>query len=120
MNGILILAHGSRQKSTEDVLHDIVNELKEQFEGWIIETAFLQFSKTSLKTGMDKLRQQGISNIKIIPYFLFDGIHINETIPQEVEEFLNENPGIEVSIGKTIGYDKRMVEILADRVREMA
>ncbi|MEN8904356.1 MAG: CbiX/SirB N-terminal domain-containing protein [Clostridiales bacterium] len=118
MNGILILAHGSREKSTEDTLYKIVKDLKEKITNNVIEVAFLQFSETNLKVGLDNLKAKGISEIKVIPYFLFDGVHIREDIPKEIEEYLEKNSYMKISLGKTLGYDKRLVDILAERVNE--
>ena len=59
MKGILILAHGSREKSTENTLKEIVSMLKEMMNDYIIETAFLQFSDVNLEAGLDKLKSQG-------------------------------------------------------------
>ncbi len=118
MKGILILAHGSREKATESTLYKIVGDLKEKLSDCIVETAFLQFSETTLKVGLDNLKDQGINEIKVIPYFLFEGVHIREDIPKEIDDYLKENLNMKISLGKTLGYDERLVEILSDRVRE--
>lgn len=118
MKGILILAHGSREKSTEDTLWKIVKMLKNEMNDYMIETAFLQFSESNLHTGLDKLKAHGVNDIKVVPYFLFDGVHIREDIPKEINEYLAKNKGIEITVGKTLGSDIRLAQILADRVRE--
>ncbi len=117
MKGILILAHGSREKSTEDTLQQVFDNLKEICREDIIETAFLQFSKVDLKTGFDNLKAKGVSHIIVIPYFLFDGVHIKEDIPKEIDSYLEKNSDIKIEMGKTLGTDKRLAQILADRIR---
>lgn len=119
MKGILILAHGSREKSAEDTLKKIILMLKEEIKDCIIEYAFLQFSQVNLKKGIDKLVEKGAKDIKIIPYFLFDGVHIRENIPKEIDEYLKSNKNIKLSLGKPLGADKRLVEILVDRIKEV-
>mgnify|MGYP000032091520 FL=1 len=119
MTGILILAHGSRDKSAEDTIKKIISMLKKKMDNCIIEYAFLQFSQLTIQKGLDNLVDKGVKDIKIIPYFLFDGIHIRENIPREVEDYLKNNPDIKVSLGKTLGSDKRLAEILVDRIKEI-
>lgn len=123
MTGILILAHGSRQNETENTLRKIIDMVKAELETDIntnlIEYAFLQFSDNNLETGLKKLVDQGAIKIKIIPYFLFDGVHILEDIPSEINEFLKGYPEVEISFGQTLGADKRLAQIVVDRVREM-
>lgn len=116
MNGILVLAHGSREKSTENTLNQIVKMLKDLMGDYVIETAFLQFSQTNLQVGLDKLIAKGINDIKVIPYFLFDGVHIREDIPSEIKDYLENNEDVKITLGKTLGTDIRLAQILADRV----
>ena len=52
MRGILILAHGSREKSTEQTLQQVVNYLGEIFSEEIIETVYLQFSNLIFIPGL--------------------------------------------------------------------
>ena len=122
MKGILILAHGSRQKETEETLRVICDMLKTELEmdgiaG--IETAFLQFSDRDLHNGLNALANRGADYIVVIPYFLFAGTHIKDDIPGEIKKFTQSHPGIRVSFGKTLGADKRLALILKDRVMEM-
>lgn len=119
MKGILILAHGSREKSTENTLKEVISMLKAQMDDCIIEYAFLQFSEVDLKKGLDKLVDKGVKDIKIVPYFLFEGVHIREDIPKEIEEYLENKSDIKISLGKTLGADRRLAAILADRVKEV-
>lgn len=118
MRGILILAHGSREKSTENTLQEVVENLKEICHEDIIETAFLQFSKVDLKTGFDNLKAKGVSDIIVIPYFLFEGVHVLEDIPKEIDSYLKENDDVRIIMGRALGTDKRLAEILADRMRD--
>lgn len=118
MRGILILAHGSREKSTENTLNEVVRNLKSIYKEDIIETAYLQFSNIDLKTGLDNLKEKGIDHIVVVPYFLFEGIHIKEDIPKEIHDYVSENKNIKIIMGKTLGADKRLAEILAERIRD--
>jgi sirohydrochlorin ferrochelatase len=118
MKGILILAHGSREKATEDTLKEIIKLLKDELKEFIIETAYLQFSETNLEAGLNKLTDLGVDDIVIIPYFLFEGIHIQEDIPKEIEEYKAKKSDVKITMGKTLGTDPRLAAILADRVRE--
>jgi sirohydrochlorin cobaltochelatase len=118
MKGVLILAHGSREKTTEDTLTTIIDKLKHELPDCIIEPAYLQFSEKNLAAGLDALVARGITDIKVIPYFLFSGVHIREDIPREINEYLADKRNISVTLGKTLGADERLAMVLADRVRE--
>jgi sirohydrochlorin ferrochelatase len=124
MTGILILAHGSRQSETENTLQKIIEMVKEELKSDLntnlIEYAFLQFSDNNLETGLKKLVDRGVTEIKVIPYFLFAGVHILEDIPAEIDEFLKEYPNVKINFGQTLGADKRLAQIVVDRIKEMS
>ncbi len=117
MTGVLILAHGSRQRDTEQTLNVLVDKVKNLTGAANIETAFLQFSNNLLPVGLDRLVNKGCTKIHIIPYFLFNGVHIQEDIPAELAKYKAQHPGIELCLGETLGADDRLAAILAERVQ---
>ena len=118
MKGILILAHGSREAATEKTLKEVVSIVETLVENHPIEAAFLQFSQIDLDKGLDNLIMKGVDDIAVIPYFLFEGVHIREDIPGEIEEYLTKHKDIKITMGKTLGADKGLAEIIADRIKE--
>jgi sirohydrochlorin ferrochelatase len=119
LKGILILAHGSRERDTEATLNKVVSILKERVQFENIEQAYMEFSEPNINKGLSKLVADGVTDIKVVPYFLFEGVHIKEDIPKEIREFNEANPQVKITIGKTLGADSRLAEILADRVKEV-
>lgn len=119
MRGILVLSHGSQDKSMEHTLQEIVKRLRELCNADIIEAAYLKFSRPDLKDGLDRLKDKGVTDMVVIPYFLFDGVHVKEDIPRAIESYLQENGGIRITVGKSLGADPRLAAILADRIREV-
>lgn len=119
MTGVLVLAHGSREKETESTLDKIVSSLNQRLQGTHIESAFLQFSDTNLKKGLLKLIDNGVTDIKVVPYFLFEGVHIKEDIPNEIKAFNQEYPNVKITLGRTLGVDQRLTEVLEDRIKEL-
>lgn len=118
MKGILILAHGSRERATLETLNSVVNMVKEKLPTEIIEVAYMEFCEMTIERGLKNLLDFGVSEIKIVPYFLFEGIHIKKDIPKELEKFRKDNPRIKIIMGKTLGVDCRLSEIVVDRILE--
>ncbi len=119
MVGILLLAHGSREGDTEITMSKITEYVKEGLNIEMIDEAYLQFRDKNLEKGLLSLIDKGADDIKIIPYFLFEGVHIKEDIPAEIEEFKQHHPGIKITMGSTLGADKRLADIICDRVQEI-
>lgn len=118
MKAILILAHGSREKTTLETLERVTEMTKDQLPEVLIETAYMEFCEVNLEKGLDKLVETGADDIVVIPYFLFTGVHIREDIPSEIDAYRLKHPNIKISLGSTLGADPRLAGVLADRIRE--
>ena len=115
MNGVLIIAHGSREKQTEQTFLAVV-ELAKANVKLPVEIAYMEFSPKNIEAGLEALIAQGVTDIKAVPYFLFSGIHIREDIPTEINQFLQKHDGITITMGETLGVDSRIADVLADRI----
>jgi len=118
MKGVLIVGHGSRRIETERILESVVEMTRKELPETIMEIAYMEFGKQNIPAGLDVLAGQGAVEIAVVPYFLFDGIHIKEDIPEALEEYQATHPNIKISMGSPLGADKRLAAILADRIRE--
>jgi len=118
MKGVLIVGHGSRRKETEHILESVVDMTRQELPEIIIEIAYMEFSNQGIPDGLDALARQGVAEIAVVPYFLYDGIHIKEDIPHALEEYRAAHPSISITMGNPLGSDKRLAAILADRIRE--
>ena len=103
---------------TEETMHQITQTTRELLQNDMVEEAYLQFRDKNLEAGLMNLIGRGADDIKVIPYFLFEGVHIKEDIPAELAEFQRNHPGITITMGKTLGADRRLAEIVADRAHQ--
>lgn len=118
MRGILVVAHGSRVKETEATLEVVLDMVKGKLPECVLEHAFMEFSDKTIGAAVEKLFEKGVTEIKIIPYFLFTGIHLKEDIPNMVKEYMADKPNINVIMGETLGADSRLCDILIDRIKD--
>lgn len=118
MKGVLVIAHGSRAKETEATLEAVLSMVKAKFPETIIECAFMEFSDRTVEKGVSSLAAKAVTEIKIVPYFLFMGIHMKEDIPNMVAECAANFPGIKITMGEPLGVDERLADILVDKIRD--
>ena len=116
MKAVLIIAHGSRAKETETSLEAVIDMVKSKLPNTDIECAFMEFSDRTVDSGIAKLAEKGAKEIKVVPYFLFMGVHMKEDIPEIVAECATKYPHINISIGEHLGVDERLADILVDRI----
>lgn len=116
MDGVLLLAHGSRAADAERMMEAVAAMVRHCLPELTIQTAYMQFCDVNIEKGLLTLMEKGVTNVKVIPYFLFDGIHIREDIPNELAAFQKAHPGLSITLGKTLGADSRLADIVADRI----
>jgi len=116
MKGILVIAHGSRAKETEGSLEFILAMVKKKRPSTVTEYAFMEFSDRTVERGIAALVDKGVKDIKVIPYFLFKGVHLKEDIPEMIAECATNFPGITITMGEHLGVDERLADIIVDRI----
>lgn len=119
MNGILILAHGSRRQETDRILDSLTQKVKDKTGEQLIYPVYLQFSEQNLEVGIEYLIKRGVDKIKVIPMFIFDGIHVTQDIPEELDRIMAKHPGIEAEMSRHLGDDDRIADIIVDRINSL-
>lgn len=117
MRGILILAHGSRVEATKRTINEVVDMVRSKITDMHIQIAYMEFCEENIEHGIKTLVDKGVTEIKAVPYFLFEGIHIKEDIPNEIGEILKDYPNVKLEMGHTLGVDERLADILVDRIK---
>ena len=118
MKGVLIVGHGSRRKETERILESVVAMARPKLPKMLVKIAYMEFSERDIPAALDELVKGGASEIAVVPYFLFDGVHIQKDIPEMLEEYRAVYPSIKITMGSPLGVDERLAAILAERVLE--
>jgi sirohydrochlorin ferrochelatase len=56
--------------------------------------------------------------VLVIPYFLHFGAHLRRDIPKLMLENLKKYPEINLVLGKHLGFDEALVDLVAKRIKE--
>ena len=119
MTGLLIIAHGSRNLASVEEIHRLVDSIRARnLEFDAIECAFLEMADPDIHTGVTGLVKRGITDIKILPYFLARGNHVVRDIPDIVEPLLSGFPALRIEILPHIGFSDHMAQLVVDHVRD--
>jgi sirohydrochlorin ferrochelatase len=99
MKALLIVAHGSRRKESNDEVRRLANRIRENagpsFDS--VTSAFLEISSPQLDSAIADLADEGMTEIMIFPYFLAAGTHAINDIPRIIEEQKELYPDIHFS-----------------------
>ena len=114
MKALLLVAHGSRRKQSNDEVVQLAERLKktcsDQYS--IIHAGFLELSDTLIPDGIKKCADDGASSIIVLPYFLNSGRHVVEDIPEIVEQTRPDFPGIDIKLAQHVGASEMMMDLL--------
>jgi sirohydrochlorin cobaltochelatase len=131
--GVLLVGHGSRLPYGKDVVNQIADTYREN-EDFLVEVGFMNMSKPSIPEAINSLAESGVEKIVVIPIFLAHGVHTTEDIPRILglnnghDECTHghSHDGEEVKINfkgeiiytEPLGADKRIADIVKDRVND--
>lgn len=118
-SGIILLAHGSRRETANDVLPQLAEMVKKEAKYGRINCAFLQFTSPDLREALKEQAENGVKEITVVPVFLFNGIHLQEDIPEILAEEREKYPQVEIKMAAPLGADQRIGEIIKDRINEV-
>jgi len=136
----LLVSHGSRDPRPEVAMEKLAINLGNKLENnsnshgvggllsptkcdYLIGTAYLelhpQFLNEQIVDFSQKAIARGCRNLKILPLFLLQGIHVTEDIPQEVE-LAKQTLGKDISVdlqphlGSYFGLQRLLAKTIAD------
>lgn len=85
--GVLIIDHGSKRASSNERLHMIAEMYQSRApDNYVVKAAHMEIAEPSIYNGIKALCDEGIHTIICHPYFLSPGRHVQEDVPQLIEE----------------------------------
>jgi sirohydrochlorin ferrochelatase len=113
--GVLLLAHGSPYPEANRPVQKTAQALESR-TGYPAITAFLDCNLPTVEQAMELLIAREVRQIIVLPYFLQFGRHVREDVPALLATGRANHPGITVTQAPHIGYDLRLVSVIADRL----
>jgi len=116
--GIMICGHGSRSVAAVDEFHGLADALRQRLPSHHVESGFLEFARPMIRDGLEALKSNGKKRILCLPGMLFAAGHVKNDLPSEINEFARENPEIEVTFGRELAVDNRLISAASQRIVE--
>lgn len=114
MKALLLIAHGSQRKESNDEVFVLAGKLRKNrsHNYAIVNAAFLEVADVLIPEGIRQCVHEGASAIVVLPYFLNSGKHVVEDIPAIVNSCKGLYPGIKISTAPHIGASPLMLDII--------
>ena len=115
---IILLGHGSRIPGAGEGMEQVARRMREKLGPGIIETCNMSKLGPHFPEIFEKCVAQGATKIVVIPYFLHSGLHLIEDIPEMLREKIRDYPHVNVILGKNLGFDECLVDLVIRRLEE--
>ncbi|WP_299300709.1 sirohydrochlorin chelatase [uncultured Litoreibacter sp.] len=116
--GVMICGHGSRSQAAVDQFSVLAEKLPAYFpDDWLVEYGYLEFANPVIRDGLDTLREAGCDKILAVPGMLFAAMHSKNDIPTVLNTYAAKH-GIEISYGRELGVDPKMIAAAGARIQD--
>lgn len=115
---LVALAHGSRDPRSSSTIRALVAEVRRMRPDLRIEPAFLELSKPSFGTVVDKLVRAGYDEIVVVPLLLTQAYHARVDVPTEIAEAMARHQGLKIRATNVLGLESVFLDVLDRRLRE--
>jgi sirohydrochlorin ferrochelatase len=115
---LVALAHGSRDPRSAATITALVEEVRAMRPDLRIEQAFLELSKPSFQTVVNKLVRAGHDEIVVVPLLLTEAYHAKIDVPEAVAEATARHEGLKIRSTAILGMEPSFLEVLDLRMRE--
>lgn len=110
--GIVLFAHGSRDREWARPFEELAATLSRKFDG-PVKLAYLELMQPPLDQAIASLARAGVEAIRVVPVFLGPGGHVKEDLPKLVANSRAKFPGIQIEVEAPIGEQTAVLEAIA-------
>ncbi len=141
MVAVVLVGHGSRLPYNREVVEKLAEYVEEMGDFEAVEVGFMEFSEPSIQEAVKRAAESGADRIVVVPVFLAHGVHTKRDIPRMLglepdweedhghdhghhhhhdhhREYEPVDVDAEIVYTEPIGADRRIAEIILDRIKE--
>jgi sirohydrochlorin cobaltochelatase len=111
----VLIAHGSRNERTALDHAELCVRVADR-SGAEVRPAFLELSEPSIPDAVDAAVAGGATRVRLVPFFLHVGNHVQRDLPAIAAAARERHPGVDVVLEPHVGSDPALVDLVAARV----
>jgi sirohydrochlorin ferrochelatase len=117
-SALLLIDHGSPRDDANELLPKVARMVREMSDFEIVCYAHMELAEPTIQQGFDACVAAGALEVIVHPYFLGPGRHSISDIPRMVAEAAARHSGVSYRITQPLGLDRKIGELILERVRE--
>jgi sirohydrochlorin ferrochelatase len=115
MRGLLLIDHGSRRSDSNRQLEDMAQRLQRLRPDDAVACAHMELGEPTIEQAFAQLAARKVAHVDVLLYFLSDGRHSREDIPNLVKAAAARHPGMTFRIGPALGPTDDLAAMLLKR-----
>lgn len=115
MHAYLVVDHGSRRAASNEQLGEMAERVRRLRPDALVSFAHMEIAPPSIADRFAELAEAGATSITILMYFLSDGRHVTEDVPELVAEAGGQYPHITWTIGQALGPHDALAALMLER-----
>ncbi len=113
---ILLVGHGSREKSGNDEIEAFAQQWRARQPGWRIEICFIEFSEITMSEGLRRAAS-GSQRVLVVPLILNAAGHVKMDIPQAIDGARLKFPGVQFLYAPHLTACDHILSIIKRRLK---
>ena len=114
---VLIIGHGSKDPNAQLSLNYIVDGIRKDYRN--VNRCWLEIEQPDIFEGIKTCEENNPKVLVIVFYFLHEGAHVKTDINSDLLPALEKSNIKNVYVTKHLGADKKMIDLIIDRAREV-
>ena len=120
MSVLLGVAHGSRDEGAQAVVGELLDLAAAARPALVTAQAYVDNASPSIRAAVERLVAEGHRDITVVPLLLSAASHSKTDVAASVQRARLDHPGAVFRYGRPFGPDPVVVEVLAQRLHEVA
>lgn len=114
---ILLVGHGSREKSGNDEIEAFAAQWRERQPGWRIEVCFIEFSEVTMSEGLRRAAESA-RRVIVVPLILNAAGHVKMDVPQAIDSARLQYPMVQFLYAPHLTACDPILAILRRRLKD--
>lgn len=114
---LLIVDRGSRELDVRQELQEICSLAKSRAGYDYADYCFLEVLPPFIAEGIGRCMSNGAGFITVMPYFLYPGMKLKDTVKQSAR--IGSDRKLKIAITKPLSYHPMMAQLIVDRISEL-
>ncbi|MGE5581494.1 MAG: precorrin-8X methylmutase [Bacillota bacterium] len=119
-SAVILLGHGSQNSDSQVEFRRLADQVQSLEPDRVVRIAHLQLCEPDLASVISRLAEEKVTEVSIIPVFLFAGNHIQVDIPGLISALRVKFPQITMKMGRHLGPDPEIAKLVRVRLKELA